>query len=154
MGRWFDDDQPGNDILHLLGLNERIKRMFDEHAESECLQGPQSAMGWTPPVDIRDEGECYVLVAELPGVEEDGIELKVVGNALVMSGERKPPEREKVLCYHLVERPEGPFRRAFKLPVEVDSSRIVAEAEDGVLIVELPKLKAPSQGQTIKVEVE
>lgn len=151
MGRWFDDDLSGSDLLHLLGLRERMKRSFDEQAERAADQS-SSQLGWSPAVDIHDAGEAFLLAAELPGLSESEIDLEIVGDSLILSGERVPNTNEKVICYHRVERPEGPFKRTFRLPAEVDSARVRAEYKDGILIVELPKLSTPST--VIVVEVK
>lgn len=152
MGRWFDDDLTGSDVLHLMGMRERMKRMFDEEAERENPCSDRSNIGWSPAVDIHDRGQAYVLTAEVPGVAEGDIDLQVVGDSLVLTGERIPNTADKVVCYHRVERPEGPFRRVFRLPDEVDAQLIRAECKDGVLRVELPKLVG--EGKKINVDVE
>ncbi len=152
MGRWFDDDLSGSDLLHLLGLRERMNRMFDEENERQGLDLSTGHVGWAPPVDIHDGGDRFVLSAELPGLTEADIDLEIVGDSLVLSGERIPNTNDKVVCYHRVERPEGPFRRAFRLPGEVNPSGVKAEYRDGVLYVELPKLK--SKTKKIQVDVD
>lgn len=151
MGRWFDDELTGNDLLHLMGMRERMKRMFDD-AEKESASADHSSLGWSPAVDIHDEGKRFILTAELPGVVEGDIDLQVVGDSLVLSGERIPNTAEKVICYHRVERPEGPFRRVFRLPDEVDAQLISAECREGVLRVELPKLFGECKKICVDVE--
>lgn len=151
MGRWFDDELTGSDLLHLMGMRERMKRMFDD-AEREAACADRSNVGWSPAVDIHDEGSRFLLTAEVPGVLEGDIDLQVVGDSLVLSGERIPNTGEKVICYHRVERPEGPFRRVFRLPDEVDAQLIRAECRDGVLRVELPKLFGESKKISVVVE--
>jgi len=153
MGRWFDDDLSGSDVLHLMGLRERMNRMFDEQAERVMGADPTAhPTGWSPAVDILDAGESFVLTAEIPGVDEDAIDLEVVGDSLVLSGERIPNTTEKVLCYHRMERPEGPFRRTFRLPDEVDATNIKAEYKDGLLRVRLHKLSGV--GKKIDVDAD
>lgn len=152
MGRWFDDYLSGNDLLHLMGHRERMQRMFDEEAERQGMESGPAGVGWSPAVDIHDAGDSFILTAEIPGVEEADIDLEVVGEALVLSGERIPNTSEKVDCYHRVERPEGPFRRVFRLPDEVDPAGIRAEYRDGLLTVCLPKAFTESKKIIVTVE--
>ena len=72
-----------------------------------------------------------------PGLEP--ARLQVVGDSLVLKGERKPLPSGEVLCFHRIERPEGQFHRVFRLPDEVDAGGIDAVFREGLLRVSLPK---------------
>ncbi len=153
MGRGFDDELTDKDLLQLLGLRERMNRLFDEQQLHLGSAATGPAMNWTPPVDIVDAGNKFILTAELPGVDEEAVDLELVGDSLILKGERPPHVTGTNSCYHRIERPEGPFRRTFTLPAGVDASAISAELKDGVLEVHLPK--TPSEGDGAKeVDVE
>jgi HSP20 family protein len=153
MGRGFDDEKADSELLHLLGLRERMKRLFDEHVPADTGDRSSAPLGWTPAVDIMDAGDKFVLTAEIPGVAEEDIDLKLIGDSLVLRGERSPDPNEKILCYHRIERHEGIFQRVFRLPCEVDAEGILAVCRDGVLRVEIPKL-VPCSSEEVSVRVE
>jgi HSP20 family protein len=151
MGRGFDDALTDKDLLHLMGVRERMKNLFDEPLGFGEDSG--SAMLWKPLVDICDDGDNYLITAELPGVREDSISLQIVDGALVLKGERIPNTTENVECYHRVERPEGPFSRIFSFPEPVDAEKIKAHCEDGVLRVELPKAEIGDL-EAVQIEID
>jgi HSP20 family protein len=99
--------------------------------------------GWTPPVDVHETTEAFVLTAELPGVLEADIQVHTADNAVTITGFRRerPAACEQ---YHRLERGQGEFARTFELPVPIAGDAIVARLEDGVLTVSCPK--QPAQG--------
>jgi len=95
------------------------------------------APGWTPPVDLYETPAEFVLIAELPGLSRDAIEIHAEENRIVIRGERG----SQVPCeqYHRVERGHGRFSRAFALPEAIDVDAVSAELKDGLLTVTIPK---------------
>ena len=93
--------------------------------------------GWTPPVDLHETADRYVVRAEVPGLRREDLEIRVHDSHLTLSGTR----RDGTPCeqYHRIERGRGAFSRTFKLPVAVDVEGITADLKDGVLIVNVPK---------------
>ena len=94
---------------------------------------------WNPAVDILEKDGNFVLRAELPGMTEKQIELKVEGDALVLKGERKMESEDKKENYHRIESFHGTFTRTFRLPETVDTHKISADYKDGILTVTLPQ---------------
>ena len=92
-----------------------------------------------PYVNIADMGDMLDVVAEVPGVAKKDITIHLLGNVLTISGNRKAPEPMKGAESVRQEIAYGPFERSFKLPYDVDSSKVAAEYTDGVLRVTLPK---------------
>ncbi len=92
-----------------------------------------------PAVDILEKDGNLVLRAELPGMTEKQIELKVEGDTLVLKGERKMDSEDKKENYHRIESFYGSFTRSFRLPETVDADKISAEYKNGVLTVTLPR---------------
>jgi len=99
--------------------------------------GP-SGGGSYPPLNAFRKGEDFVLVAELPGVDRDDLDIQVKGNTVRLSG-RKTPKYPENVGLHRRERPFGRFDRALTLPIEVDPERVQASYRDGVLAILLPR---------------
>jgi HSP20 family protein len=97
---------------------------------------------WAPPVDIYETDDAFVLKAELPGFSKDDIQIELHDNRLTIRGERKREGEVKDEQYHRVERVYGRFERVFALPTAVDSERVQASFQDGVLELQLPKSAA------------
>jgi HSP20 family protein len=92
-----------------------------------------------PPVNVWDDDANIYLETELPGITRENLEITVTdGNQLTLKGQRKPAETGKT-TWHRQERGFGSFRRTLTLPVLVDSDRVEARFELGVLHVKLPK---------------
>ena len=94
---------------------------------------------WMPHMDVYEKGDNLVVKAELPGMKEEDIDVSVVGDQLTIKGEKKAESEVKDEDYYRSERSYGSFYRSISLPSDVDSSRIEANYEDGVLEVTLPK---------------
>ncbi len=114
-------------LRDLLALQERMER-FSGH----------EGAGWTPPVDLYETTDAYVVTAELPGLSREHIEIRVHDGHLTLQGTRPKAD---VPCerFHRVERGHGAFFRRFALPTAVDVDRIAADLRDGVLTVTVPK---------------
>ncbi|NBO65572.1 MAG: Hsp20/alpha crystallin family protein [Acidobacteria bacterium] len=97
---------------------------------------------WTPPIDIYETAEAFILTAEVPGLKSSDLDIKVVGENLYLRGERRwEPEAHHEL-YHRIESSYGKFERTFSLSQSIDDRGIVAELEQGVLRLTLPKRQA------------
>lgn len=92
-----------------------------------------------PAVDISEKEKEYEIVAELPGMDESNIEVKVSNGTLTIKGEKKEEKEEKKKDYYLCERRFGSFQRSFQVPDGVDTDKIEASFKKGVLTVTLPK---------------
>jgi len=95
-----------------------------------------------PYVNIADMKDALQIVAEIPGVPKDDIGIKLLGDVLTIGGVRKAPEVPKGATRVREEITYGEFERSFKLPYEVDGSKVSAEYRDGVLSIVLPKVEA------------
>jgi len=94
---------------------------------------------WSPAVDVYETGKNIVLTAELPGVQQEDLDLSIFENVLTLRGERRLERDVKQENYHMVERNYGRFCRKFTMPCEVDGGSITASFKDGVLKVNIPK---------------
>jgi HSP20 family protein len=148
MGRGSDEA-----FRDLLGLQEKMCRLFDEQlTESRCARDQVSAH-WSPAVDIYETAADFVLVAEIPGMTQEDIHLEITDDVLVVQGERPSNTAEASHSYHRIERPSGIFQRAFRLPAVVDPSGVKASYRDGVLCVTLPKREG-ARSRPISVRVD
>ncbi len=138
-------------LRHLQGLQETLYRLFDEQQCAPRGEGDAVAP-WSPPVDIYETADTFVLVAELPGMDQDEIHVETAEELLVLRGERPLHTGDPAVSYHRVERPNGIFQRAFRLPAGVAAESVTAHYRDGVLRVSLPKRQASSLPIDVVVE--
>ena len=113
-------------IRDLLAIQQRLDRFAP------------SPSGWTPPVDLLETADSYVIVAELPGLRREDVQIEFGDRRITLSGVR--PERDGA-CeqYHRIERGHGAFSRTFHLPLPVDGEAVTADLRDGILTVTCPK---------------
>jgi HSP20 family protein len=104
-------------------------------------------------VDVVESEKAYEITAELPGMDEKNIEVKVGNGSLTIKGEKQEEKEEKKKDYYLHERRFGSFERSFEVPESVDADKIEATFKKGVLTVAMPK-KAEAQKPAKKVEVK
>jgi HSP20 family protein len=117
-----------------------LRDLFALHEELDQLVGAE-APGWTPAVDLYETATEFVLLAELPGLRRDQIEVHAEEDRILIRGERIGGAGRDIPCeqYHRVERGHGRFARAFALPEAIDVDRVSADLKDGVLTVTMPK---------------
>jgi len=106
-----------------------------------------------PAIDIAESEKTYEITAELPGMDEKNIEVKVTNGNLTIKGEKQEEKEEKKKDYYLHERHFGSFERSFDVPEGVDADKIEANFKKGVLTVTLPK-KPEAQKPAKKIEVK
>ena len=94
---------------------------------------------WRPAVDIREENDRFVIIADLPGVDPKDIEITMEKGVLTLKGERSSDKEETHEGYKRVERVRGTFYRRFSLPDSADADHIEAHGKNGVLEIVLPK---------------
>ena len=124
----------------LLALQERMNRLFDQtFSRSRSQTGDIGGGTWSPAVDLYEAQDSLILKAELPGVEQSEIELRVDDNRISLRGERRLKEAVNQEHFHRMERAFGPFSRSFTLPTPVDADQVKAEFKNGILMVVLPK---------------
>lgn len=120
----------------LESINRQLSRMLDESPDGE------ERGNWLPAVDIHESEDMFTVEAEVPGIDKKDIKVSVENGMLTISGERRYEKETKEENRHRIERSYGRFTRSFALPTHVDSAKVVAKVEDGVLRVTLPKVEA------------
>jgi len=132
-------------------LQDRMNRLFrDNFAESR--EEALTTTGFAPAVDVYEDEHNVTLKIEVPGIEEKDIDVRIENNLLTVHGERKFEKEEKEENYRRIERQYGSFTRSFTLPNTVDSEKVNANYEKGVLKITLAK-KAEAKPKQIKVNV-
>lgn len=96
------------------------------------------AQAWSPPVDIHETKDAYVVRAEMPGVRKDGLDITVEGSTLTITGRRHEQAFAGTLL-HRESKSAADYRRVFELDPTIDTSKIRARVEQGVVTLELPK---------------
>jgi HSP20 family protein len=97
---------------------------------------------WSPIVDIADNDNQIMIRAEIPGVDPKDINVTVSGQFLTIAGEKKERQEDKGEDYWHCERRFGSFKRIIELPASVDTNKIAAEFDNGVLSIQVPKPEA------------
>lgn len=103
-----------------------------------------------PYIDIIDRGREIEVVADLPGVRKEDIDITIDGNLLKISAENKSGAEEKEENYIYRERTFKKFMRSITLPTEVDPEKAKSSFKDGILRIALPKKE--SRGKKIRIE--
>ncbi|HXF74200.1 MAG TPA: Hsp20/alpha crystallin family protein [Actinomycetota bacterium] len=126
----------------LLRVQEELNRLFSRtFGPTEGSAG--STLGaWAPLVDVYETPERFVVAVELPGVAPDDVDVSVEDSTLTVKGERRFYRDVREEAFHRVERRFGPFTRSLALPSTADTERIQASFENGVLMIEVPKVEA------------
>jgi HSP20 family protein len=139
----------------LATLQDRVSRIFEDvitrprrGAEQEDLTAGQ----WSPPVDIFETAESIVIRVEVPGIEQQALNVEFKDNSLIVQGDRT---FEGVVGrdYHRMERAYGTFRRVFTLPTVVRPEQIQAVLKHGVLEITLLK-EERAKPKRVQVEVQ
>jgi len=136
-------------------MQDRMNRMNRLLRESYSPEGPEETLTTTafaPPVDIYEDEHSITLKLEVPGIDENDVDVRVDNNTLTVHGERKIEKEEKEENFRRVERQYGRFTRSFTLPSSVDSGQVSANYDKGVLKIKLAK-KAEAKPKQIKVNV-
>jgi len=142
---------PMLDLLYT--LERRMGRTLNEPiAGFDWQLGDVATAAWTPVVDIFEEPEFVRIVAEVPGVKPEDVQILVEGNVLTIQGTKEQVAERKAEKVHRYERTYGSFERSFTLPATVDAEHIKATYEMGVLTLVLPKVEKAKPRQ-IKVEI-
>lgn len=105
---------------------------------------------WIPRVDIAETEKHFIIKMDAPEVKKQDVNISVANRTLSIKGERMKEKEEGGKKFHRIERFYGTFCRSFKLPRSVDIECIEATFNDGILLIELPKI---SEQVTTKVEV-
>lgn len=117
-----------------------LRRWQDE--TSRAAEPTRLHAGVYPAVNIYDDGEAYLIRAEVPGMDKNTLDVTAKGNSVSIRGARSggPPPTE--VAFHRRERDTGVFHRAVALPEQIDSAKTVASYKHGILEIQCPRAEA------------
>ena len=150
-GPWAPFEQMRREMDRMMDIFGGRSRMLpDRFFDFDTASQPVVTV---PAVDVTEKEKAYEITAELPGLAEKDVEVKVANGALTIKGEKREEKEEKEKDYYLSERRYGSFSRSFRLPEGVDADRIEASFAKGVLTISLPKT-AEAQSKEKKIEIK
>ncbi|GAB2653779.1 Hsp20/alpha crystallin family protein [Arenimonas aestuarii] len=121
-------------------LQDEIKQVFDKFFNGEADDASSVVTSqWMPRVDIKEESDRFVILADLPGVDPGEIEVQMDKGILSIKGERKTEAVAESERYSRVERAHGVFYRRFALPDSANPEGVTATGKHGVLEIAIPK---------------
>jgi len=131
------------DELHR--MRQQLEQMFDEGP------GQRASAGVFPLINLTEDKNNYYVRAELPGVKAEELDIQATANNIAISGERKIAAEGESARYHRREREAGSFSRMIGLPGDINSDKVDAKLENGILTVVISKAEAAKPKQiTIK----
>lgn len=128
-------------MRELAAMRNMMDRMFNESFGAVPSQWSRSET-FGLALDVAEEEDTFVVKASIPGVKPEDIDITLTENVLTIKGETKEDQEIKEERYHLRERRFGSFMRSVALPSAVDSNKIEADYDNGVLTLRLPKSEA------------
>jgi HSP20 family protein len=115
-------------------LQERLNRLFSNLPETRQTE--------FPPINVWASEEKAVVVAEVPGIDPDHIDVQVVNQTLTLKTDRAPDQLKDGQTWHRQERGYGQFTRSLDLPFAIDAEKVKASFSQGMLRIELPRATA------------
>lgn len=127
----------------MLAIQNEMNRMFDQFFAEDFPFSTRlmtrPGMDFFPKLDISETENEYKVTAELPGMDEKDIQIRLEQDTLVLSGEKKVETEEKEKTFHRVERSYGSFERMIPFDTQLDEDKVSAVFKNGVLTITLPK---------------
>jgi HSP20 family protein len=121
-------------------LREAMDRLFEDSYVPARRQAEQREQVWRLPLDAYVTGEEIVILANMPGVKPENVEITIEGDTLTIKGERPAPLEN--VDYVLQDRSYGKFQRTLNINIPVDANKAEAKFEDGLLTLAIPKAEA------------
>lgn len=138
----------GLERIELKRLTESVGRLFSVLQEAAQEQVPAIAGGWVPPVDVCETANAICVRVELPGITAGQIKIGLHSNRLRIYGEKKKRNsRQRIVSHLCSERSYGHFDRIVPLRWTISVKDATAELVDGMLLIDLPKIKDRRGGE-------
>jgi HSP20 family protein len=140
------------------GRQNEMDRFFDRLALSPFRFGSTIHEGITgatlkPSLDLGSTDQEYFVSIEIPGVSREDIHIELVGDALIVQGEKKQEKEEKLKNFYRLERFYGSFKRTLSLPEDANKENIRADFKKGILNISIPRVTLP-ENKTKKIEIK
>ena len=126
---------------------QRLRRQMEQMFEDAAAPYQRESAGVFPLVNLTEDKDNYYVRAELPGVKGEELDIQVTANNLAISGERKIAAEEEGAKYHRREREAGSFSRMIGLPGDINSDKVDAKMENGILTIVVAKADAAKPKQ-------
>ena len=139
-------------LKELTSVQRRMNKLFETALGVSDFDAGDELDSWTPICDVYETSDALVVTLELPGLEQEQIDVRVDGDDLLVSGEREIEREQPGEQFHRVERPYGKFLRRFHLPSTVDREAVEATFKDGALRITLPN-RPDKQPRPIRVAI-
>ena len=123
-------------------LNWLNSDIFNQFEKASNTLRRRVGTGVFPPVNLTQNKDNYFVRAELPGLAADALDIQATNKSISISGERRIPDEEQSVKYHRRERESGTFSRIMHLPDDIETEKISATLQDGILTVTIPKAEA------------
>lgn len=133
---------------------QQINKLLNEANQSWLSSSDASSVDtsqWVPAVDIKEEKDRFIILADLPGIDKNNVHISMEHNILSIKGERASESKEQQNGFSRVERVRGTFYRRFTLPDSADGDKIQANMNKGVLEILIPK-KERAQSRLIEIK--
>jgi HSP20 family protein len=151
MARWSEDTDP------FLAMRREMNRLFDDAFAGFGLPsffGPGlRQMPAGPKIDVSETDNEIQVTAEMPGIDQNDVEVLLEDDRLIIRGEKKEEREDKDRNYHVRERVQGAFSRTLPLPFSPDPNQVRAEFKSGVMTITIPKPQEVKQKQH-RIEVQ
>lgn len=130
-----------NPFNTLSQLHNEFQTLFGKQPNPFSITDESSVFtsDWSPAVDVKEEKNKFVILADIPGVDPKEIDVTMENGILTLKGERKTESKEEKDNFKRVERTYGSFYRRFSLPDTADADSISAVSKNGVLQITLNK---------------
>jgi HSP20 family protein len=126
-----------NPFREMMNLRSEIDRLFDQ---SMNLDWPtERPIFGELAIDLSETDDNYLVQASIPGIDPNNLEISVTNNVLTVKGEFQEEKDEEGKQWHIRERRSGSFSRSVRFPILVEANKVVAEYENGVLNLTVPK---------------
>lgn len=119
-------------------LHNSIQKYFDDFS---TVKSSFNTTSFSPKFDISEKKNQLIIDAEVPGIKKEDLKITLQDNTLTIEGEKKNVKKEEERKYFLTERSYGSFTRSFTLPEDIDSEKVNAKFENGVLSITLNKVE-------------
>lgn len=140
---WNKRDPVTSDLGRLRDeLDRTFSRFFREPGALAGWPSDPLALrteGWVPPLDVSESDTEVTIRAEVPGVATKDLDVTVSGNTLCIAGRKEEQQEKKTESYYRAERRFGSFFRSVELPDTVDTEKVTAEADNGVVTLHVAK---------------
>lgn len=144
-----------NTLRRTMPMYRDMGQLFDDffNLQKQDDSSYIETSSWLPLVDIKEEKDCFLVIADIPGVKKEDISISLEQHVLTLKGERQFEKTEQHQGYTRRERAQGQFYRRFSLPQTADDAKITARYAHGVLEIKIPKKEVAAE-KKINITVE